>query len=84
MNQNAENTKVPNVVHFKDAYKRIVHELVQARNASGVTQEFISDWLAVDRRKIISFENLKKVNIELLLKYADKFSIDIKLKFEIN
>ena len=47
-------------------------------------KELVAAWLNVDRRKIIQFEGLKKVNMELLLLYGDKLSVDIKLNFEIN
>lgn len=84
MNQQNTNIEIPNIVLFKRRYKEIVRVLVCARKESGITKESLAEWLDVDRRKVFAFENLKKVNIELLLLYADKFSIDVKLKFEIN
>jgi len=84
MNQPIENCMVQNVVHFKSQYKAIVHKLVQCRKASGISGESLAEWLKVDRRKIMSFENLKKIDLELLLKYADKMSVDITLHFQIN
>jgi hypothetical protein len=41
----------------------------------------MADWLDVDRRKIIAFENLKKVDLETMLKYSDKLSVDIKFNY---
>lgn len=76
--------KVPNVELFKTAYRALVQELVQCRKQSGVTQDFLAEWLGVDKRKIISFEGLKKINVEMLLLYGDKFSVDIKLNYQIN
>ena len=71
-----------NIVHFKEQYEKIVHELVQIRKSIPMTQMELADWLKVDRRKIIDLEN-GSINISLLLQYADKLSIDIKLNFTI-
>ena len=79
MNQHIENNQVQNIVQFKQVYKDQVQKLVHIRNEAGVTQEFMADWFGVDRRKIIAFEKLKKINLELLLLYADKFDTEIKL-----
>ena len=84
MSQAIENTQVQNIVHFKAKYKELVQNIVLARNTAGITQEFVSEWLGVDRRKIISFEKLKKIDLEILLLYSHKMSIDVKLSFEIN
>ena len=80
MNENVPN----NVLQFKKVYKEIVHELIKIRNQAGFTQQFLAEWLEVDRRKIIAFENLKKVDLELLLICADKLSVDINFNFKIN
>jgi DNA-binding XRE family transcriptional regulator len=77
------NEEVQNIVHFKQVYKDVVHELVQIRNQANITQQFMADWLDVDRRKIIAFENLKKVDLETMLKYSDKLSVDIKFNYII-
>ena len=71
-----------NIVHFKEQYSKIVQELVQIRKSIPMTQMELADWLKVDRRKIIDLEN-GSINISLLLQYADKLSIDIKLNFTI-
>jgi DNA-binding XRE family transcriptional regulator len=84
MNQEVEKTIVPNIVHFKQQYKAIVQELVLIRNQANITQQFMAEWLNVDRRKIIAFENLKKIELEILLSYADKLSVDIKFNYIIN
>ena len=78
------NQIVQNIAQFKRKYKELVHELVQVRKQSNTNQEQMAAWLNVNRRKIIQFEGLKKVNMELLLLYGDKLSVDIKLNFEIN
>ena len=75
--------EVHNVVHFKKAYSEIVQNLVRTRKMIPMSQDGIADWLKVDRRKIMDLEN-GEINISLLLRYADKLSIDVKLTFEIN
>lgn len=80
MNENVPN----NVLQFKKVYKEIVKELIVIRNQAGFTQRFLAEWLEVDKRKIIAFENLKKVDLEIMLKYADRLSVDIDIKFKIN
>jgi transcriptional regulator with XRE-family HTH domain len=72
-----------NVQDFRAKYKNIVHLLVECRKSSGISGEALAEDLKVDRRKIMSFENLKKIDLELLLKYADKMSVDVRLNFEI-
>lgn len=84
MNQIVENNHVQNIVQFKQVYKELVPKLVQMRSESGITQEFISDWFGVDRRRIIQFEGLKKVNLELLFIYADKFDIETTFNYKIH
>lgn len=44
----------------------------------------MADWLKLDRRKIMAFEGLKKVDIETLLHYADKLSVDITTAHQIH
>jgi len=36
------------------------------------------------QNKIISFENLKKIDLEILLLYCDKYSIDLNLNYQTN
>lgn len=72
-----------NVHEFKKVYKEMVTKLVTIRNQADLTQASMADWLGVDRRKIIQFEGLKKINLELLLLYGDKLSTDIKLNYTI-
>ncbi len=76
--------QVPNIVHFKSKYKEAVKELVQIRKEAKLSQDFMADWLKVDRRKIISFEGLKKVDLEVLLLYSDKLSVEIRIDFKIH
>jgi DNA-binding XRE family transcriptional regulator len=76
--------RVPNIVHFKSKYKDVVRQLIQIRKEAKLSQEFMADWLKVDRRKIISFEGLKKVDLEVLLLYSDKLSVEINIDFKIH
>lgn len=79
------NTEVPNnVLEFKKMYKKLVPELVKIRKQSGTNIEQMAEWLNVDRRKIMQFESLKKVNLELLLLYGYKLSVDVKFKYAIH
>lgn len=80
MNENVHN----NVQDFKKVYKEIVKELIEIRTLAKFSQQFMAEWLKVDRRKIIAFENLKKVDLETMLTYADKLSVDINFKYIIN
>ena len=76
--------KVPNIEHFKTAYRELVPKLVQIRKQSGTNIEQMAEWLNVDRRKIMQFESLKKVNLELLLLYGHKLSVDVNFKYAIH
>lgn len=78
------NDKVQNIELFKTLYKELVPKLVQIRKSSGTNIDQMAGWLNVDRRKIMQFEHLKKINLELLLLYGDKLSVDVKINFEIN
>jgi hypothetical protein len=72
-----------NVQDFKKVYKEIVKELIEIRTLAKFSQQFMAEWLKIDRRKIIAFENLKKVDLETMLKYSDKLSVDIKFNYII-
>lgn len=77
--------KYPKTVQkFKSQYRELVLKLVEIRKESQTNQDFIPQWLGVDRKRIIKFENLRKIDIELLLLYADKFSVDIDLIHNVN
>ena len=70
---------------FVQKYNNCVHELINQRHDAGFTQQFIADWLQIDRRKIISFEQCENVDIEFMFRYAEKFAdvdIDIKITTE--
>lgn len=69
---------------FNKKYKEIVRNIIRIRNEAGFTQQYIAEWIEVDRRKIIEFERGEKYDIDLLLKICDKFSIDLELNFKID
>ena len=71
--------KVQNIEHFNEIKSRMVQKCVQARRSGNLTQDFISEWLGVDRRKIIAIES-GHGDFETLLRYADKMSINIEIK----
>lgn len=84
MNEQSTKPIVPNVVQFKAKYRAVVQQCVQAREQAGVTQEFLAEWLDIDRRKIIALEKFKKIDLQTLLLYADKFSVDLQIYFTVN
>lgn len=77
--------KSPKLVqNFKSKYRELVLKLVEIRKESKTNQDFMPDWLGIDRKRIIRFETLKKIDLELLLLYGDKFSTDIDLAHKVN
>lgn len=85
MNENQINTE-SNVTNKLQIYKDcnyIVTRLIEIRTSAGFTQQFMADWLDVSRKKINEFEQ-GKFDFDLMVSYADKLSVDIKLKIEIN
>lgn len=41
----------------------------------------VASWLNVSRKKLIEFENLQRLDIKLMCKYADIYGIEITLKY---
>jgi DNA-binding XRE family transcriptional regulator len=74
---------VEQITEFKKVYNQIVTELVQCRNSSKQTQDDVAKWVNVSRKKIIEFENLQRFDIDLMCNLADKFSIEINLKYKV-
>lgn len=64
-------------------YNDIVTNLIQIRKEAKFTQEFMAEWLNVSRKKINEFEN-GAIDFVLMINYADKLSVDIKLNYVIN
>lgn len=78
MNQSDTQTNVPNIEHYNNLFKAIVTKLVQARSDSHSTQDDVANMLGVTRKRIVYLENFKSLDFELLLIYADKFSISVR------
>ena len=76
MNQDV--TEKPQVF---DTCSEIVLMLKTQRIRARISQDFMAEWLNVSRKKLNEFEN-GKFDFELMVMYADKFSIDIKLNYE--
>lgn len=70
-----------NISNLIVTYNKIVKQLVENRNQSKSTQDMVSSWLNVSRKKLIEFENLKGLDIKLMCEYADIYGIEIKLNF---
>lgn len=58
-------------------FNEVVQKLVRIRKEAGLSQQFIAEWLKVDRRKIIALENGKLFDIILLEKYCDRFGLNL-------
>lgn len=77
--QNIEQSE--NLSTFKSTYEKIVKQLIENRNSSKITQDMVAQWLNVDRRKIIDFENLKRFDVELMCNYCDIYGIELYFKY---
>lgn len=80
MNENVTDTVQRNSIEFKKVYNSILAECISRRKHAGLTQEFMAEWLGVSRLKIIEFEK-GNGGVGLLLNYADRFDIEINLKY---
>ena len=67
-----------NVSDFKNMYNELLKLVIEKRKEAKLSKEFIADWLHVDRRKIMNLEK-GKIDVILLLEYADKLSIETEL-----
>jgi DNA-binding XRE family transcriptional regulator len=59
----------------------IVTMLKTQRIRAGFSQDFMADWLNISRKKFNEFEN-GKFDFELMVMYADKFSIKINISYQ--
>jgi len=73
------NNDVTEKIQIFEKCNEIVTTLKSERIKAGFSQEFMADWLNVSRKKLNEFEN-GKFDFELMVTYADKFSIDIDIK----
>ncbi len=78
--ENIHNTVQDNSINFKKVYNEIVAECVSRRKNAKFTQAFMAEWLGVDVRKIIEFEK-GNGGVGILLNYADRLDIDVKLSY---
>lgn len=82
MNENVQISEQSNVEMFKNMYSKLLEDCIKIRKQAGITQEFMADWLEVDRRKIIDLEK-GKIKVGILFNYADKLSVKINLNYKI-
>jgi DNA-binding XRE family transcriptional regulator len=80
---NIEEGEVQNIVQLYSFCDNIIKKCVQYRKDAGLSQKHISEWLKVDVRKIIELEK-GKIDVELTLRYADKFFIGVNLQMKEN
>ena len=78
MSENEQKDVHDNLSEFKKVYTNIVQLIIAARIASGLSKKDLAEMLNEDRRKIAALEN-GLFCIELLLKVANLFSIEVKL-----
>lgn len=65
---------------FKESYVNIVNLIIQKRKEKNLIQKDLAFLSKVERRRIIKFENIDRVDMELLYFLANRFNI--KVKFE--
>ncbi len=77
------NEDVTNKLPIYETCNKIVTELIDTRKKAGFSQQFMSEWLKVSRKKLNEFEN-GSFDFDLMIRYYDKLSIDLKLNYFIN
>jgi DNA-binding XRE family transcriptional regulator len=82
MNQLIENNNVTESLHIYTQINEVVTKLIQIRKDAKFSQEFMADWLNVSRKKINEFEN-GSFDFNLMVNYADKLSVELKLNYYI-
>jgi DNA-binding XRE family transcriptional regulator len=83
MTQIAPKTEQTNYESFMESYDSILKHCIETRKIGGFSQEFMADWLGTTRKSVVDLENKRHVKVGLLLNYADKLSINVKLNFEV-
>ena len=78
MNEQIENTNVTEMTQARQQAINIVPVLIQTRKEAGISQSLMAEWLGVSRKKLNQFEK-GKFDFLLLLKYAEKLSVEINL-----
>lgn len=78
---NVQESVQRNSIEFKKVYNEILAECIHRRKEAKLSQDYMAEWLQVDRRKIIEFEK-GNGGVGLLLNYADRLDIEVKLSFK--
>jgi DNA-binding XRE family transcriptional regulator len=71
-------------VQFNVQLKKLGTELCTIRNEINYSQSDMADWLKCDRRKISEIEAEECIDFELIFRYCQKLSIEIKIDFKIH
>lgn len=77
------NTDVTEKLLIYEDCNKIVTDLIRIRKDAKFSQEFMADWLRVSRKKLNEFEN-GSFDFDLMVNYASKLSVDIKIIYQIN
>lgn len=77
------NTEVTERLQVYDQCNKIITELIKIRKDAKFSQDFMSDWLNVSRKKLNEFEN-GNFDFDLMVNYASKLSVDVTLFYQIN
>lgn len=72
-----------NYVQIIVQLKALGTELRTIRHETKMSQAAVADWLKLDRRTIIDIEAGQCLNFSAICKYADAFSIELKLNHTI-
>lgn len=80
MNQTIENKNVTDYIQVYNKINDIVTKLTQIRKEAKFSQEFVSSWLKVSRKKLNEFEN-GNFDFDLMVRYCEIFSVEIKIDF---
>jgi DNA-binding XRE family transcriptional regulator len=75
---------VGNYQHFTDLYSQIVDDCRQCRTEAKLSQTDLAEMLAVNRWRIVEFEQKKKLDWQILFLASQKLGIDIFFNHKIN
>ena len=65
---------------FKESYVKIVNLIIEKRKEKNMLQKDLAFIADVERRRIIKFENIVRIDMELLHFLAEYFNIKITFK----
>lgn len=72
------NANVTEITQLQVRCNKIVTDLIKIRKDAKFSQAFMADWLKVSRKKLNEFEN-GNFDFDLMVNYADKLSVEIKI-----